>query len=194
MYFCPNCNNIFDITKNPKEKQVGGQRNKTNDYAELIGKILEKENLTKEDIESLSVDDLIKDPTYKGLSNEEKVFVYNMASDLVPKNVEEIEEKAGTPTSDKAYFICKNCGYLKPINEQTLIFSRVSSELAQSYVSSDIVELAHSDILPKTRKYICSNSKCVSHTDKEKREACFFRLNNSYKIKYICLACKQVVA
>ena len=90
-------------------------------------------------------------------------------------------------------FICSNCGYSKVIDPRTLLFSRTSKNVAESYVANDVVNMAFSDIIFRTRKYICSNDKCESHKDPEKREAIFFRMNNSYKVKYICDTCKTVL-
>lgn len=189
MYFCPNCNNVFDITKNPHEgkEQQGGAK----DYITIIDKIINKEEITKADVEKFNLENLIKDPTYKKLKVDQKELVYNTIQQLLPAE-KKIKEKEEAP--EKAYFICKNCGFLKPVDDGTLIFSRVSNDISQSYTASDsasLTAMASSDILPKTRKYVCTNSNCISHTDPSKREACFFRMNNSYKIKYICLACKN---
>ena len=218
MFFCPNCNNIFDVTKTPTNKtnkdkvedkdkdididkeinkdinkdkdeanQVGGSK----DYLSIINKIINNEGLEKTEVEKLLLDDLIKDASYKKLTSSQKELVYNKIQQMLPVDKELLQEQGGIVTPDKAYFICKNCGFLKPISDNTLIFSRVSSDVSQSYTSSDISEMAYSDILPRTRKYICTNDKCISHKDPSKREACFFRMNNSYKIKYICLACNN---
>jgi DNA-directed RNA polymerase subunit M/transcription elongation factor TFIIS len=194
MYFCPNCNNIFDITKNPQEEKaktkVGGA---STDYALIIEKILKNQEVLPENVVNLNLNTLIKEVSYKKLKVKEKELVYNKMQELLPENKKLIKEMSDKK-NDKAYFICKNCGFLKPINDGTLIFSRVSSDISQTYTSTDKASLkamANSDILPRTRKYICKNSKCISHKDPTKREACFFRMNNSYKIKYICLACNN---
>ena len=88
--------------------------------------------------------------------------------------------------------ICNNCGYMKPIPEGTLIFSKVSTDIAQSYSTSDFKDMVYSDILPRTRKYICPNTKCESHTNPQKKEASFFRMNNTFKVKYVCQTCSTV--
>lgn len=199
MDFCPHCNNIFDITKTASS--VGGYNEDTNDefvggakvldYDEIINKIINNEQISKSETEGISLDDLIKSNSYKKLKFKQKEFVFNKIQDLIPIQEKKIikEQQYKQPT-EKAFFICKNCGFLKQIEEGTLIFSKVSSDLAQSYTTSDFIDMANSDILPKTRKYICPNDKCPSQSDFSKREAAFFRLNNSYKIKYICLTCK----
>ncbi|ARF09494.1 DNA-dependent RNA polymerase subunit Rpb9 [Indivirus ILV1] len=188
MYFCPNCNNIFDITKNPHgDKQSGGSKN----YLTVINNIINDEEVTESDTKDITLTELINEPHYKKLSSDKKELVYNKLQQLLPVDKKEVEANAGTLSQDKAYFICKNCGFLKPIEENTLIFSRVSNDISQSYTSSDVSDMANSDILPRTRKYICSNKKCVSNSDPSKKEAIFFRVNNSYNIRYVCLACKK---
>lgn len=194
MYFCPNCNNIFDVTSNPHEEQaktkVGGR---SNDYADVIDMILKEKEVTAENVKNLRLNTLVKEPKYKKLKAKEKELVYNKIQELLPEDKKIIKEK-DEHDSNKVYFICKNCGYLKPVEDGTLIFNRVSSEISEAYTSTDRASLeamASSDILPRTRKYICDNSDCISHKDPSKREAVFFRMNNSYKVKYLCLACNK---
>ena len=194
MYFCPNCNNIFDITRNPQEEKektkVGGG---SKDYTVIIDKILKDEEITPANVINLNLNTLIKEVSYKKLKIKEKELVYNKIQELLPTEKKLINDLSDSK-NDKAYFICKNCGFLKPIDEGTLIFSRVSSNISQTYTATDDASLdamTNSKILPRTRKYICDNSDCISHTDPTKKEACFFRMNNSYQVKYICLACKN---
>lgn len=194
MYFCPNCNNIFDITRNPQEEKaktkVGGG---SKDYTTIIEKILRNEEVLEKDVVNLNLSTLIKETDYKKLKVKEKELVYNKIQELLPPEKKIIKD-LNDEKSDKVYFICKNCGFLKPVVDGTLIFSRVSTDISQTYTSTDEASLkamTNSDILPKTRKYVCTNDKCVSHKDPSKREACFFRMNNSYKVKYICMACNE---
>lgn len=208
MYFCPNCNNVFDITKS--SSQAGGGyisseeseltttsdsfnmvgSGPESDYDNIIKKVLHDEEIKSNDLDKISLDDLIKTTAYKKLNSKQREFVYNHIQDLMPLEKKKIiKEDIGSQSSEKAYFICKNCGYMKPIEDGTLIFSRVSSDIAQSYTTNDYKDMAFSDIIPRTRKYLCTNEKCISHKDNLKREAVYFRLNNSFKVKYICLAC-----
>lgn len=208
MYFCPNCNNVFDITKS--SSQAGGNissdeseilttssdsfkmigSGSDSDYENIIKKLVNREEIVENDLIKISLDELIKSTSYKKLNSKQREFVYNHIQDLLPLEKKKIiKEDIGKQSSEKAYFICKNCGYMRPIEESTLIFSRVSSDIAQSYTTSDFKDMAYSDILPRTRKYLCANDKCISHKDPIKREAVYFRLNNSFKVKYICLAC-----
>lgn len=213
MYFCPNCNNVFDITRTSNQEggmddiesidtatsdsssitinQAGGVKDDV--YDDMVKKLLHHEKVEVGDIEKLSLDDFVKSNAYKKLKHHQREYVYNKFQDLIPLDKKKIiKEDALKQTIDKAYFICNNCGYLKPITEGTLIFSKVSSDVAQSYSTSDIKDMVHSDILPRTRKYLCPNNKCESHNNPEKREASFFRMNNTFKVKYLCQACGAV--
>ncbi len=192
MYFCPNCNNVFDVTKDPhaEKHQKGGERNK---YESIIEKIIKNEDVSESDVIKLNLDILTKEPSFKKLNQKQKELIHNKIQELLPIDKKIIKEKTDT-VINHAYFICRNCGFLKPISDETLIFSRVSGDISQSYSPADastLDSMANSDILPRTRKYVCTNEKCISHTDPSKKEAVFFRMNNSYKPKYICLACKK---
>ena len=207
MYFCPDCNNVFDITKGidstPVTAQTGGNNNFTNEndlimqhggkdntYEEIIKNIINGENIDGKKINNLSMDDLTNSIVYKKLKHKQKESVYNKLQDLLPNEQKKLYKEEGiSKISEKAYFICNNCGNRKPIEKGTLIFSKVSSDIAQSYSSSDVKDMKYSDILPITRKYICPNKNCDSHTNPQKREAVFFRMNNTFKVKHICLTC-----
>lgn len=190
MFFCQNCDNVFDIMKG-ETKQSGGVNNK-----DLITKILKNVTLdAKEmkDLESINIDEFIHSPEYNKLKSNQKEFVYNKIQELLPLEFKKIlTEEIKQSADEKAYFVCNNCGNKKAIRKGTLIFSKVSSDIAQSYSSADVSEMKYSDILPRTRKYICPNDECPSHTNYSVREAVFFRMNNTFRVKHICLACDYV--
>jgi len=187
MYFCPNCDNVFDITKHIEIKHTGGA---TPNYDQIVKDIIEeKEEINIDDVD---VNALTKSNAYKKLKSRQKEYVYNRVMDLMPLNKKNLED--GTKiVNERAYFKCNNCGYLQKIKNGTLIFRRVSKVRTESYETIDVKNVVHSDILPRTRKYFCTNSNCESHKDPNKKEAVFFRLNNTYRIKYICLACETVI-
>lgn len=113
----------------------------------------------------------------------------------ITKDINQVEEQPIIQDVEKSniYFYCDNCGFSKPVNPKTLLFSRTSKNISQSYISNDVVNMVHSDILFRTRRYICTNKDCESHENPLKREAIFFRLNNSYKVKYICTTCHTII-
>lgn len=186
--YCPNCNNLFNITKsiNP---QKGGELSEDS----IIDKILNKEPVVLDDIK-ININDIVKNQSYKKLNKEEKEYVYNTIQDLLPKNEKKImkEKNENIEEQSTALFICENCGTTKKIPPGTKIFNKTSKNISRNYSRGDYSDMINSDILPRTRKYICINKSCISHTDPTKREAVFLRANNSYKIVYICTACKSV--
>jgi len=204
MFFCQNCNNAFDIAKStqsikvgdttaintPNIDQEGGFQIGSGKYTDLVNKTLNN-SLTEKEVDGINLDDLIKSDDYKKLSKKEKQIVYNKVQDVLPRDKKKISKDSVDKLSDKvlAVFICNNCGFTKEIEPQTKIFSRTSDNIAQSYTINDYKNMLHSKILPFTRKYNCPNSECKSHTDPKEKEANFFRLNNSYKVKYICRSC-----
>lgn len=221
MFFCPVCNNSFDITKAlSQNKQQGGEFDTTEsessklsvsenkegeqvstesntqssqtggiNYDQLIQDVLDKK--ANIDVSDVNLESVSKNPTYKKLKTDQKQYVYNKILEMMPKASKPIVKDKGKKLSDiSAYFECDNCGFVKKIEPGTRIFTRASENIAQSYATDDYKELVNSDILPVTRKYICPNSQCESHKDPTKREAVFFRLNKTYKVRYICRSCK----
>jgi len=197
MYFCPNCNNVFDITReegkplksetSEKEERKGGAKI---NYDELINQLIENEEI-EETIEDLDVEDVMKSDAYKKLKSKQKEYIYNKLQDLLPLDKKKLEYE--DVQTELVYFICKNCAFMQKIEPGTLIYSRVSGDIAQSYSVEDNRMMKYSDVLPFTRKYNCSNSNCPSHKDVSKKEASFYRMNNTYKVKYICHACNNTV-
>jgi hypothetical protein len=198
---CPNCGNIFDITK--ASAQIGGDlssesqntstsytENKSVDYTALIKMILDNKELDSEYFINVSVDDLIKNVQYKKLKPKQKELVYNKIQDLLPVDKKKLSADEQKEPTEIAYFKCVNCGLMKKVDDGTRLFSRVSNDIAQGYVTDDVKDMLYSNIIPRTRKYTCPNGDCVSHKDVTKREAVFFRMNNKYNIRYICTACE----
>lgn len=245
MYFCPNCNNIFDISKR-RGVQKGGadaikvdadaddpddiktsqitvdQDDMTQDipvsdvaamfntstssavelqnpiaggvdlYTDLITKILANDKVADEDLQSINVKDLSKSTAYKQLNQSDKEKVYNFVRENTDKKTNKIDIL--DVDKDGAFFVCNNCGYSKQIEDGTKIFSKISSnyEYEQDATGTDYRDMIHSNILPRTRKYICPNNVCPSQTDPSKKEAVFFRKSNSYKVIYVCTLCETV--
>ncbi|AYV82267.1 MAG: DNA-dependent RNA polymerase subunit Rpb9 [Homavirus sp.] len=161
-------------------------------YEDIIQKILDNLPIT---IKNINVDELIKSQAYKKLKIKHKEYIDNKIQDLLPlEDKKIIKNKMEKPLDELlAYFVCNNCGYATKIIPGTNIFSRKSEDISQNYAVSDYSDQLYSDIVARTRKYICPNKECESHKDNKKREAVFIRLLNTYRIKYICSACKTVI-
>ena len=206
MFYCPNCNNTYDIARTSASSQAGGKLNfdftssESNNQdmvggvnvVNLINKILKNEAIVPEDLKDLNINDVTKSIDYKKLKQDEKEKIYNKIQDLFPKEKKKLSgTKPAEDTDDNlAFFVCSNCGYSVKIDDGTRIFSRTSNDISQSYTTGDYSDMLYSNILPRTRKYTCPNKKCESHKDPTKRQAVFFRKNNSYELVYICSACE----
>jgi len=207
MFFCPNCDNIYSITKNAPAQNVqvqqGGKQysesdtpttmsdSDSNSDNDIVSIILKTGNYTKE-INIKTIDEITKTPAFKKLSSKDKVFVKNKLIEQLSHNdkIKMMETNVAKSTSN-AYFICKNCGTSEQISQGTLVLSKLSTEGNHDFIdNTNYKNMIHVKTLPITRNYICPNDKCISHKDNEKREAVFFRIGTQYRIRYVCKACQ----
>ena len=194
MFHCPKCMNMYSITKtvNTKETQLGGSSRLENIVNNILDnnheKLSDETNLVEEDL-----DNLIKLEVYKKLPNKQKDYVYNFINDKITKSHKTVKSQKLDSSSigftQNMFFKCENCGNNEIINDKTLILSRESTQVKEVDPTFNPQEYLHMNILPHTRQYNCVNTKCVSHTDLNKKSAIFMRLNDSYKVRYICEAC-----
>lgn len=190
MLFCPNCNNFFNIAKKDDSIQTGGKQKIDVDYEQIIDAMINNDDINFKDIEPY-IDTLLKSTYYQKLPQIQKSYVYNKIQDMLNLEKKEIEPMTKNKSEPgKAIYLCKKCGYNQDILPGSEILNRASQNMAQNYTVSDYKDMLNSKILPYTRKYYCPNNECKSHTDPKVREAIFFRLNNTYQVKYICTACK----
>ena len=203
MFFCPICNYTLDITKNITAEQKGGVCSDTStdeklesiliggvDYKKIIESVLNN-TVTKKDIETINIDNLEKSNDYKKLSTSLKNKIYNKIQDLLPLNKKKLNENNKVnPNIKNAFFICKNCGYNKHIENKTSIFQKTNDTSTIPVLPESYELMIDDPTLPRTIRYICKNKKCITHTNIKKKEAVFFRVNNTYKLRYICVECK----
>ena len=208
MFYCPNCNNTYDIARSSmqtggtfdfgttdssyetsNDEQIGGDK-----YSALLTSILENNKINVNELAKINVNDLIKSPEYKKLKTNEKEYIYNKIQEILPNDKKKmmVDKPDVNAKDNMAYFVCSSCGYSIEIKDGTKIFSRTADDLSQSYATGNYKNMLHSKILPHTRKYICPNDKCESHKDNTKREAVFFRKNNSYNVVTICKSCEAI--
>lgn len=176
MFFCPKCNNLFDIT-GVKEKP----KNVSQHGGSVIDSVLNN-TITVDELKGVNVKSVTESKEFKKLSSLQKDFVYNMISNI-KINVDSGEDKLNTVS----YFVCNSCNYTEKIKSGTMLYS--SKTDSHIHNSVDYVDMIHSDIVPRTRKYICPNTKCPTNKDASLKEAVFFRTGESYDINYICSVC-----
>ncbi len=203
--FCPTCNNILNITKNPpKNKQAGPIQNletpntvsatdnedqqpddvmdDSTKIEQIINKLANNEAVSENDLGDFKLEQFLKHKTYQKLDKKIKPNVQVKLTTFF--------EKLEDATS--AYYHCGICSYTKPIEPGTLVASRMSSGATNMYMNMDrLKNRVHNSILPYTRNYICTNKNCVSHNDHSKREAVMFRVGSSVQVWYTCCACQS---
>lgn len=206
--FCPNCNNILDISKNPpKYKNIHHEKpeqtenvptpstmsdvndiesetkiEETEDklYMDVINKLNNDEEIPDSMLSEIKMDQLIKNKLYQQLDKKTKS---QFQAKLMSYN-----DKVDDAVS--AYYYCKNCMYFKTIEAGSLIISRTNGVSSNNYMNLDrLKNRIYSKILPITRDYICINEKCPTNTKNETKEAVFFRVSGSMQVWYTCKLC-----
>lgn len=189
MFFCEKCRYLFNVTKDVKSKQVGGKINVT--LTEIFRKFTAKDPsdpITQEDISKIKANHLINDSRFESLNQKEQRRLRSIIKALDKTFFDEDsddEEKVG---SNVAYFICKSCKNYRPIEPQTLIYSKSYNSAAGSE-SLDYTYDVHDPTLPRTRAYICKNANCHTHKKPETKEAILTK-NTMDQIVYVCTVCK----
>jgi hypothetical protein len=176
MFFCHNCNNSLDITKNINVKKV--EKNIINSPKEFI-KLYNDTNtenyflnfnvsslklyLKKENINSKEYDNILKS-FYKILNNQK---------DLAPFHLK-----------------CVNCNTQNILQAGTVLYSiNFSSNNNFDMTNEDVIIKCNDPILPRTSDYNCPNTKCTTHKDINDKEAVFIRHDKSFNLTYICCVC-----
>jgi len=212
MLFCPNCDNILNISKNPpKSSNLGVIGNlstpdtisnssdsdmdieKENDdkqielFEQTITKLLAGEIIPDSTLSEINFIQLTKNKTYQKLDKKQKSLIQSKLSSYI--------EKMDDATN--AYYFCKNCLYSKIIDAGSLIVTRAAGGGADTTVTkyvnfNKLRNRIYNKSLPITRNYICINDKCdTNKTDKlrKDKEAVFYRLGTSIQVWYTCKVC-----
>lgn len=190
MLFCPDCDNILDISKNSKKKNtlifdtpdnVSDSDNEDNEdviFTKIITKILNDTDLNESELEKQTL--LIKSTPYLNLNKIDKKKVDVKLEKLLKE----------TDITKNAYFVCNNCLYSKIIDSKTLITSRVCASKTNNYINNkNFKNMIHNKCLPISRAYICVNKDCKSHIEHALREAVFYRID--MQVWYACKACNS---
>ena len=184
MYFCPKCSYVFDIGK---ANQIDDEKEILADVDDVI-KEYKKSNISKFNID-VSINELKEYDKFKKLKSKEK---------------KELEKLMDIKTSSSnVTFQCNNCGYSENIDKSILIYKvEVNHKSSGGGTKNDINQIdtknstvddfkliAMNPILPRTRDYNCKNLKCITHTNKVKKEAVFYKDPETYNVNYVCTVC-----
>ena len=161
---CTICGNSLRLSQSNQEIKQDNQQ--------LIEQILEDtdtvENFLPIDVKSLTFSD-----QFKALSRANRTKLLSVI-----------------PQSNVIYYqTCKNpkCGETRMLAPGTLIYKQ--ERTIQQHIEEDYSRYRHSNILPKTAKYICPNTDCRTHQNPRLRNAAFLRIKNSLQLVYICMVC-----
>lgn len=182
--YCPNCDHVLDITRNLRtphtEKEISAEN-----YEHILKKIENDEQLTRSEILSVNVKDLLKSEQYKQSQKKGKIK---------KQLIDVIDELQSSDENIGAYLVCSNCLYNEPIKQGLLIYTK-NPEKEAAYHENENINVYRNFVfqktIPRTRNFICPNKDCASHTT-EPTEACFFRKPNSYEIIMVCTICYTV--
>jgi hypothetical protein len=91
----------------------------------------------------------------------------------------------------QGYYICDTCNKkMKIVSEEILYHRSVTNVYNVCYDTSDII---YDVTLPRTKRYNCTNKQCETHKTPDIKEAIFYRLPNSYAVKYVCTVCTAIL-
>jgi hypothetical protein len=175
MYFCPKCHFTFDIGKtssinNNIEKELIKKPH------EVFKKLEEESDLSNYKAD-FKFEEIVKNAKYKKLSNESKEQINKLFEEPIFSGVE---------------FKCNNCNFVKEITETILLYEYDITSKDEHIRTKEENELySQNPILPRTHDYNCKNLLCDTNKKNNniKKEAVFFRDNNSFKVNYICCIC-----
>jgi len=146
-------------------------------------------NFTKE-LDNYNIKDVTKIPYYNKLSDNQKSLITTRLYEKLPKN-QKINKNSDSDIVKDAYFYCKSCGYYEKIPDKTFIFSRSFDKNSNEITNNNFLNLKFDNTLPYSKKYNCENKNCTTHKNPATKNAVFYRLNNSYNIRYICTVCNH---
>ena len=179
MFFCDDCDYMYNIAKNPKTRQVGGKVQ--NSIRVIIDKYMEKEPINEDDVRHLTRNNLESDHRYESLPGKDKKKLLSLLRPLSKSFIEGGDEDG----SNDAYFICRNCKNFEKIKPGTVIHTHIFNEVDDQV---DHTYDVYDPTLMGTRAYTCPNKACATHKKPELKDASLTKTSDH--LVYICLVCK----
>lgn len=201
MLFCPNCNSVLNISKNPpkisqtnialnistpdtiSDTDISNETDSIDSKIEqMIKNILNNKFVQDSIYIEIKMDQLLKNSHYQKLDKTQKSIIQSKFATFFDK----------LDDSVNAYYFCKNCLYYTTIPPKSLIISRSStSNITSNYINySKLENRAKCKHLPYTRNYICVNDKCPTNTENVQKLATFYRLGTqNMQVWYTCTIC-----
>ena len=172
MYFCPQCNYSFDISKSTSSdvKKI------LSTPEDVIKRFRAGKDLINYTV-SFKKEDLFKHKKIGKLSNEDK----NKLNVLFEK----------TNDFNRIEFKCVNCNFRKPINSSIKLYEIdfVDDNVSKFKSTNENKLLFYNPIYPRTKDYTCKNMNCITHKDSTNKEAVFYKDKKTNLLVYICGVC-----
>ena len=177
---CPQCGYGTKFSKHITNDEI--IETKDVSYTVLLQDIIkESPDKLMELLKNVDVNKLLKSSDYKKIQKDKQAIIYEKIHNMENINID-------------FFYICKNnnCSFFSKIENGAYLYSKIfgeaSTDIEHNFNANDY---CMDNTLPRTKKYMCTNSKCITHKNPEKKEAVFKRLVNSLKIVYICTSCKS---
>jgi hypothetical protein len=200
MFYCKYCSDTLEIIKNTNlaNESAMKQIDTVDELVEIFFSDLEsKKNKFinsdtqysimwgESEIDNLDFKQILKTYGITGLTPEElKSQLSNMYRQIVKFQ----------KSISNFYLSCTNCTTTYFLEPGTVIDS-INFEKSAAVNDDDAKIRSNDPTLPRTKDFICPNSKCITNTKSNdtnvliSKEAVFYRSGKEYNIKYICCQC-----
>jgi len=171
--FCEKCSNLYDISKSNIIK-LNDTRIKIDKISEALSLFEEKGKLVNYSA-GFTKEEINKNKKYQKMNDSDKIIFNQIFEELINSNAE---------------FKCYNCNFSKQIVKTTLLYELSMEDVVVNISCLEENELITKDqTLPHTHDYLCKNINCITHKEPNRKDAVFYKENNSYKPNYICTIC-----
>tara|TARA_Y100000590_G_C15738175_1_gene1019306 strand:+ start:4457 stop:4990 length:534 start_codon:yes stop_codon:yes gene_type:complete len=172
MYFCPQCNYSFDISKlsSTESKKI------LSTPEDVIKRFRAGKDLSNYSV-NFEKNELFKHKKIGKLSSDDK----NKLNVLFEKNND----------FNRIEFKCVNCNFRKPINNSIKLYEIdfVDDNVSKFKSTNENKLLFNNPIYPRTKDYTCKNMNCITHKDATNKEAVFYKDKKTNLLVYICGVC-----
>jgi len=189
MEFCPKCNNIMDISRTASKMITAEPTTISQTTTENVRKgedeYLKVINMFKNNIDlstqKINIEELQKHKEFIALKEKDKKELLNIL-------------KINDDDSLNAFYVCKNCSHSERLTKRTNVLNKMYIGSVSGYNNVDMYKYyVHDKTLPHTRDYVCRNKSCDTHKNPDKKDAKWFRTNqSSYTTYYVCTVCETV--
>jgi hypothetical protein len=189
LFVCPICDYSVIFSKNVNQYKLEKSDNNEIDLGDIILYILEFNSLPEIEFNTT---DIFNTSNFKELDSEQQETIKTII----------LKTKVDKSINNYQYH-CMMCGFSKKINNSTKLYSKnlkkekisdtmiyvccecktVWPGIEGNFDNIDILkndtknysDFCHDNTLPRTKKYICPNKKCITHKNFNKKEAIFFK-------------------